>query len=45
VLEGIIMNLENKMVVFLSLIAILIIFGILAYRVIRSKDVKGKKRK
>lgn len=37
VFEGIIMNLENKLVVFLSLIAILVIFSILAWRVIRRK--------
>lgn len=43
VLEGIIMNLENKLVVFLSLIAILVIFGILAWRVVNKKDAKKKK--
>lgn len=38
VTQGIVVNLENKAVVFISLIAILIIFGILAYRVIKRKD-------
>jgi hypothetical protein len=37
VLEGIVMNIQNKTVVFFSLIAILIIFGILAWRVINKK--------
>jgi hypothetical protein len=45
VVEGIIMNLENKMVVFLSLIAILVIFGILAWRVINKHEVKTVKSK
>ncbi|MEI7719118.1 MAG: hypothetical protein WCI72_04575 [archaeon] len=40
VVEGIIMNLENKMVVFISLIAILIIFGILAWRVVNKHEEK-----
>ena len=43
VFEGIIMNLQNKLVVFLALIAILVIFGILAWRVINKKDTKKKK--
>ena len=34
VVEGIIMNLQNKLIVFISLIAILAIFGILAWRVV-----------
>lgn len=37
VVEGIVMNIQNKTVVFFSLIAILIIFGILAWRVINKK--------
>ena len=45
VVEGIIMNLENKMVVFLSLIAILIIFGILAWRVVNKHDAKKSVKK
>jgi hypothetical protein len=43
VLEGIIMNLENKLVVFIALIAILVIFGVLAWRVINKKPTKKKK--
>jgi len=35
VFEGIVQNLENKLAVFISLILILIIFGVLAYRVIK----------
>ena len=38
VTQGIVMNFENKLIVFVSLIAILIIFGILAYRIIKKKD-------
>lgn len=45
VVEGIIMNLENKMVVFISLIAILVIFGILAWRVINKHEGNSKKAK
>jgi amino acid transporter len=45
VLQGIIMNLQNKMVVFLSLIAILVIFGILAWRVINKHENKLQNRK
>ncbi len=46
VVEGIIMNLENKLVVFLSLIAILIIFGILAWRVMnKNENLLAKKKK
>lgn len=37
VFEGIIMNLQDKLIVFMSLIAILVIFSILAWRVIRRK--------
>jgi len=35
VFEGIVTNLQDKLIVFISLLAILIIFGIIAYRVIR----------
>ncbi len=35
VAEGIIMNFENEIIVFFSLLAILIIFGIIAYRIIK----------
>jgi len=45
VLEGIIMNLENKMVVFSSLIAILIIFGILAWRVVNKHETNKPTKK
>lgn len=38
VVQGIVMNFQNKSVVFISLIAILIIFGVIAWRVIRKKD-------
>lgn len=44
VFEGIVQNWQNKMVVFIALIAILIIFGILAWRVINKSDAKKKKR-
>ncbi len=37
VFEGIVQNLENKLAVFITLLLILIIFGILAYRVITRK--------
>jgi hypothetical protein len=37
VFEGIVQNLENKAAVFTSLVLILIIFGVLAYRVIQRK--------
>lgn len=37
VVEGIVMNFQNKLIVFVSLIAILIVFGIIAWRIIRSK--------
>jgi len=37
VTEGIIINLENKIIVFFSLLAILIIFGIIAFRIINKK--------
>lgn len=36
VAEGIVINLENKIIVFFSLLAILVIFGIVAGRVIKS---------
>lgn len=42
VFEGIVMNLQNKLVVFIALLGILVVFGILALRVIRSKDKKKK---
>jgi hypothetical protein len=35
VFEGIVSNLQEKLIVFISLLAILIIFGIIAYRVIK----------
>jgi len=37
VTQGVVINLENKLVVFISLLAILIIFSILAYRIVKSK--------
>jgi len=37
VLQGIVMNIQNKTVVFFSLLAILVIFGVLAWRVINKK--------
>jgi hypothetical protein len=37
VAEGIVINLENKLIVFISLLAILVVFGIVAARVIKSK--------
>jgi hypothetical protein len=43
VFEGIVMNLQNKLVVFIALLGILVVFGILALRVIRNKDKKKKK--
>jgi hypothetical protein len=43
VAEGIVINLENKIIVFFSLLAILAVFGVVAYRVI-NKDVKKKKK-
>lgn len=47
VAEGIVINLENKIIVFFSLLAILAIFGIVAYRVINKDDKKkaAKKKK
>jgi len=38
VTQGIVMNFENKTIVFVSLIAILAIFGVIAYRIINKKD-------
>jgi hypothetical protein len=35
VFEGIVTNLQDKLIVFISLLAILVIFGIIAYRVIK----------
>ena len=37
VVQGIVMNFQNKSIVFISLIAILIIFGVIAWRIIRNK--------
>ena len=37
VVQGIVMNFQNKSIVFISLIAILIIFGVIAWRIIRKK--------
>jgi hypothetical protein len=45
VFEGIVQNWQNKTIVFISLIAILIIFGILAWRVINKVDKKPSKKK
>jgi len=47
VFEGIVQNWQNKMIVFIALIAILIIFGILAWRVINKVERKtaSKRRK
>ncbi len=46
VFEGIVQNLENKQAVFIALIFILIIFGVLAYRVItRKNDSKTSTKK
>lgn len=44
VAEGIVINLDNKVIVFFSLLAILAVFGVVAYRVI-NKDVKKKSKK
>ncbi|MDD5192918.1 MAG: hypothetical protein PHH54_07455 [Candidatus Nanoarchaeia archaeon] len=38
VVQGIVMNFQNKTIVFISLIAILIIFGVIAWRIIRKKS-------
>ena len=35
VFEGIVSNLQDKLIVFISLLAILVIFGVLAYRIIK----------
>lgn len=37
VLEGIVFNIQNKLAVFLTLLGILVIFGILAWRVVQRK--------
>ena len=37
VTQGVVMNFENKVVVFISLLAILLIFGVLALRIVQSK--------
>jgi hypothetical protein len=39
VFEGIVSNLQEKLIVFISLLAILIIFGIIAYRVIKKRVI------
>jgi hypothetical protein len=39
VFEGIVSNLQEKLIVFVSLLAILIIFGIIAYRVIKKSMI------
>lgn len=39
VFEGIVSNLQEKLIVFISLLAILVIFGILAYRVIKKRMI------
>ena len=44
VAEGIVINLENKGIVFFSLLAILAVFGIVAYRVINKDDKKKSKK-
>jgi hypothetical protein len=38
VVQGIVMNFQNKSIVFTSLIAILIIFGVIAWRIVRKKN-------
>lgn len=40
VTQGIVINLENKTIVFFSLLAILAVFGVIAYRVINKKPNK-----
>ncbi len=42
VFEGIVTNLQDKLIVFVSLLAILVIFGILAYRIIKTKGRNKK---
>lgn len=37
VLEGVVMNLQNKLVVFIALLLILAVFGVLGYRLVRKK--------
>ena len=37
VAEGIVVNLENEIIVFFSLLAILAIFGVIAYRILKKK--------
>lgn len=37
VFQGIVFNLQNKLIVFIALLAILVIFGILGYRIIKKK--------
>ena len=38
VIEGIVINLENKLIVFISLLLILAVFGILAWKIINRKQ-------
>lgn len=45
VFQGIVMNLQSKMVVFIALLGILIIFGVLAWRVINRVENPKKSRK
>ena len=42
VMQGIVVNSQNKLIVFISLLCILVIFGIIAYRVVKGK-IKGVK--
>lgn len=42
VLQGIIMNLQNELIVFVSLIVILAVFGILAWKVVHRKEDKKR---
>lgn len=37
ILEGVVINLQNKLVVFLTLLIVLSIFGILGYRSLKNK--------
>jgi len=45
VFEGIVQNWQNKSIVFIALIAILVIFGILAWRVINKHEEKAVKHR
>jgi len=44
VVEGIIMNFQNKLIVFISLIAIFIIFGLLAWKILRKKEDEEERK-